>query len=83
MDYKVRWYNRPGWSKTELIVDKPRPVSFQEVLADLDLQDGDTVRIEKVPAGEVHKPGLGWACPKCKRVYAPTVLECPRCNGRK
>lgn len=23
----------------------------------------------------------GWECPKCGRVYAPTCMECSKCNS--
>lgn len=25
----------------------------------------------------------GWECPKCRRCYAPTVMECAPCNALK
>src|SRR3990167_8161695 len=24
---------------------------------------------------------MGWQCPKCKKIYAPTVTQCYECNG--
>lgn len=26
------------------------------------------------------EPGIGWVCVKCKRSWAPAMLECPACN---
>lgn len=26
-------------------------------------------------------PSPGWVCPKCDRVYGPTVAECHTCNA--
>ena len=44
-----------------------------------------------VPCGTYHScvgtaapqhtnPDMGWTCPKCGRVYSPSVEECWRCN---
>lgn len=30
-----------------------------------------------------HDQNIGWICPKCGRVYAPTVKECPNCNPKQ
>ena len=35
--------------------------------------------IEKFVSGQ-FKP-QGWECPKCKRVYAPHINECEKCNN--
>lgn len=28
----------------------------------------------------VNTPLQGWECPKCKRIYSPSVTECWKCN---
>lgn len=81
MDFSVRRYQHGG--RIELTVPVQTPVGIPSILDHLQAADGDVIRIEKVPKGVERAPGLGWVCPKCKRVYAPTVLECVRCNGRK
>lgn len=29
---------------------------------------------------EKNTPQMGWICPKCSRVYSPSVFECSKCN---
>jgi len=31
---------------------------------------------------EVLSPTLGWECPKCGNVYAPSVAKCETCSNR-
>lgn len=26
--------------------------------------------------------GQGWACPKCNKVYSPSIMECYKCNSK-
>lgn len=28
-------------------------------------------------------PNLGWTCPQCGQVYAPSVTKCEQCHGQQ
>lgn len=38
-------------------------------------------KINQLTHDQFIAPNSGWECPKCHSVYAPTVLECKKCNS--
>lgn len=49
-------------------------------------QCGDEFKVSPIPKELAEHYGattpIGWACPKCERVFAPSLVECPYCGPK-
>lgn len=86
MDFKVDWPERGNNPRLVSLTGDGSYSKLPSILLLLEAKHRDVVRVERVmAAGPAWTGSIGWTCPRCGRVYAPLVLECPRCNlkGRR
>ena len=67
-----------AWARCERGMGDPSPHTMLRLRAWL----AQRPLSEPCQCRRCHPPALplGWQCPECRGVYAPSVLECAKCN---